>query len=119
MDTRLSLRTESSQAAGYARKRFAFSPMDTNRNIKDHPRERGIARMAQGGKTKLNNHRPYCLMREIDIDMLYDRDRDGYYCLRCSFTGNELDVLRLNPQFRQKYRNRQKRIPNFWTAGYE
>jgi len=52
-------------------------------------------------------------MREIDMDMLYDRDADEYYCLRCSFTGNEKEVQRLNAQFRDKYRARGERITNF------
>ena len=30
------------------------------------------------------------------MDMLYDADKDEYYCLRCSFTGKEQEVLRLN-----------------------
>jgi hypothetical protein len=52
-------------------------------------------------------------MREIDMDMLYDSDLDEYYCLRCSFTGNEQEVLHLNAQFREKYRYRTKRITDF------
>jgi hypothetical protein len=66
--------------------------------------------MAQGRKGKLNFRCPRCLMREIDMDMLYDAGREEYYCLRCSFTGNEAEVLRLNVQFREKYRDRGKRI---------
>ncbi len=72
-----------------------------------------MAPMAQGRKGKLNYRCPRCLMREIDMDMLYDRDRDEYYCLRCSFTGNEQEVLRINAQFREKYRDREKRITDF------
>jgi hypothetical protein len=53
-------------------------------------------------------------MREIDMDMLYDRDKGEYYCLRCSFTGSEQEVLRLNAQFRDKYRGRMKRINDFY-----
>jgi hypothetical protein len=53
------------------------------------------------------------MMREIAMDMLYDQDKDEYYCLRCSFTGNEQEVLRLNTQFRDKYRDRAKRISSF------
>jgi hypothetical protein len=52
-------------------------------------------------------------MREIDMDMLYERDKDEYYCLRCSFTGNEQEVLRLNAQLREKYRSRMIRIMDF------
>jgi len=69
--------------------------------------------MAQGRKGKLNYRCPRCLMREIDMDMLYDKDLDEYYCLRCSFTGNEAKVKRLNAQFREKYRDRQNRITEF------
>ena len=69
--------------------------------------------MAQGRKGRLNYRCPRCLMREIDLDMLYDRDKDEYYCLRCSFSGNEQEVLRLNAQFREKYRSRKIRIIEF------
>ena len=69
--------------------------------------------MAQGRKGKLNFRCPRCLMREIDMDMLYDSEQEEYYCLRCSFTGNEAEVLRLNAQFREKYRDRTKRILDY------
>ena len=69
--------------------------------------------MAQGRKGKLNYRCPRCLEREIDMDMLYDPDQDEYYCLRCSFTGNESEVKNINAQFREKYRDRQNRITDF------
>jgi len=69
--------------------------------------------MAQGRKGKLNYRCPRCMMREIDMDMLYDSQKDEYYCLRCSFTGNEAEVKRLNQQFREKYLDRLKRITDF------
>jgi hypothetical protein len=53
------------------------------------------------------------MMREIDMDLLYDRDKDEYYCLRCSFVGNEKEILRLAAQFREKYKDRTKRITEF------
>ena len=43
--------------------------------------------MAQGRKGKLNFRCPRCLMREIDMDMLFDSDKGEYYCPRCSFVG--------------------------------
>lgn len=52
-------------------------------------------------------------MREIDMDMLYDKDADEYYCLRCSFTGNENEIKRLYQQFREKYRDRMTRFSEF------
>ena len=66
--------------------------------------------MAQGRKGKLNYRCPRCLMREIDMDMLYDEDKKEYYCIRCSFVGDEHEVLRLNAQFREKYLDRTNRI---------
>ena len=69
--------------------------------------------MAQGRKGKLNYRCPRCLMREIDMDMLYDSGKGEYYCLRCSFVGHESDVLRLNAQFRAKYLDRTTRITDF------
>jgi hypothetical protein len=62
--------------------------------------------MAQGRKGRLNYRCPRCLMREIDMDMLYDKVKDEYYCLRCSFVGDEA-------QFREKYINRMIRITEF------
>jgi hypothetical protein len=69
--------------------------------------------MAQGVKGKLNYRCPRCLMREIDMDMLYDKEKGEYYCLRCSFVGNEEEVKRINQQFREKYVDRIKRITDF------
>jgi hypothetical protein len=69
--------------------------------------------VAQGRKGRLNYRCPRCLMREIDMDMLHDRDRDEYYCLRCSFTGAEEEVLRLNGHFRARYLDRATRITSF------
>jgi len=50
--------------------------------------------MAQARKGKLNYLCPRCLMREIDMDMLYDQDKGEHYCLRCSFIGDEQEVIR-------------------------
>ena len=69
--------------------------------------------MAQGVKGKLNYRCPRCLMREIDMDMLYDKEKEEYYCIRCSFVGNEAEVKRINQQFREKYVDRIKRITDF------
>jgi len=52
-------------------------------------------------------------MRDLDIDMFYDREKDEYYCLRCQFTGKEEDVLRLNEMCRFRYKSMMKRITEF------
>ncbi len=66
--------------------------------------------MAQGRKGRLNYRCPACFMRDLDIDMFYDKDKDEYYCLRCQFTGSEEDVLAMNEQIKKKYKVMLKRI---------
>ena len=52
--------------------------------------------MSQGRKGKLNYRCPSCFMRDLDIDMFYDKEKDEFYCMRCQYTGNEQDVLEKN-----------------------
>lgn len=69
--------------------------------------------MAQSTKGKLNFRCPSCFMRDIDMDMFFDEDKKEYYCLRCSFTGTEADVLRLNEMARFRYRYMTQRVVDF------
>ena len=69
--------------------------------------------MAQSTKGKLNFRCPSCFMRDIDIDMFYDGEAKEYYCLRCSFTGGEEEVLRLNEMAKYRYRAMKKRVVDF------
>lgn len=69
--------------------------------------------MAQSGKGKLNFRCPSCFMRDLDIDMFYDKDKKEYYCLRCQYTGTEEDVLEKNEMVRFRYRAMMKRITDF------
>lgn len=66
--------------------------------------------MAQAGKGKLNYRCPSCFLRDLDIDMFYDKDKEEYYCIRCHFTGNEEEVLALNEMARFRYKNILDRI---------
>lgn len=66
--------------------------------------------MAQGKKGRLNYRCPSCFMRDIDVDLFYDEKKHEFYCLRCSFTGSEEDVLRLNQQARYRYKLIDKRV---------
>jgi hypothetical protein len=52
-------------------------------------------------------------MRDLDIDMFYDKDKGEYYCLRCQYTGTEEDVLAKNEMVRFRYRDMMKRITKF------
>jgi len=49
-------------------------------------------------------------MRDLDIDMFYDKDRKEYYCIRCQYTGTEDDVLKRNEMVRSKYGFLHKRF---------
>lgn len=69
--------------------------------------------MAQAGKGKLNYRCPSCFMRDLDIDMFYDREKDEYYCLRCQFTGTEKDVLAGNEAVRTRYKAMKMRYTKF------
>lgn len=69
--------------------------------------------MAQSGKGKLNFRCPSCFMRDIDIDMFFDEEKQQYYCLRCGFTGMETDVKRLNEVARYRYRAMKLRVVDF------
>ena len=66
--------------------------------------------MAQSGKGKLNYRCPSCFMRDLDIDMFFDKDKNEFYCMRCQYTGTEEDVLEKNEMIRFRYRAMGKRI---------
>lgn len=69
--------------------------------------------MSQGRKGKLNYRCPSCFMRDLDIDMFYDKEKEEYYCLRCQFTGKEADVLKGNEMVRVKYGAMYQRFGKF------
>ena len=69
--------------------------------------------MAQSGKGGLNYRCPSCFMRDLDIDMFYDKEKKEYYCIRCAFTGTEEEVLKLNETARFRYKHILDRIKDF------
>ena len=69
--------------------------------------------MAQGRKGKLNYRCPLCFRRDIDMDMLFDNEKNEYYCIRCSFTGTEAQVQAVNAETKRRYADRKLRITNF------
>ncbi len=69
--------------------------------------------MAQSGKGRLNYRCPSCFMRDLDIDMFYDKDRKEYYCIRCQYVGTEEDVLAKNQMARFRYGFMMRRITDF------
>lgn len=69
--------------------------------------------MAQATKGKLNYRCPRCFMRDIDMDMFYDGEKEEYYCLRCCFRGSEEEVVRRNEEFKGKYGRLRERVVEF------
>ena len=69
--------------------------------------------MAQAGKGRLNYRCPSCFMRDLDIDMFYDKDKDEYFCIRCQYRGNEADVLAKNQLARFRYGAMMRRFMDF------
>ena len=65
--------------------------------------------MSQGRKGKVNYRCPVCFDREWDIDMLNDKEKDEYYCLRCNYIGVEADILARYQHTKTKYKDRLKR----------
>lgn len=49
-------------------------------------------------------------MRDIDIDMFYDAEKEEYYCIRCCYHGSEADVLEKNQMARFRYRDMLRRF---------
>jgi hypothetical protein len=68
--------------------------------------------MAQGKTGKINYRCPYCLFRTIDYDLLYDREADQFYCRRCNWEGDEMEILSLYRVYKQQYPDMLKR----WTV---
>ena len=69
--------------------------------------------MAQLGKGKLNYSCPACFMRDLDIDMFYNKDTGIYSCIRCQYRGDEADVLEKNEMIRFRYLARAERFTKF------
>lgn len=66
--------------------------------------------MAQSGKGRLNYRCPFCFMRDLDLDMFYDKEKKEYYCIRCQYRGTEEDVLEKNKIARMRYGYMMKRF---------
>ena len=69
--------------------------------------------MAQATKGRLNYRCPSCFMRDLDIDMFYDAQKEEFYCMRGQFIGSEAEVLRMNEMVRVRYKDMMKRFTDF------
>ena len=47
---------------------------------------------------------PECFSKDIDVHLLYDEDKDEYYCYNCCFTGSYEEVQKQIGDFvKRKY----------------
>ena len=69
--------------------------------------------MAQATKGRLNYRCPSCCMRDLDIDMFSDAQKEEFYCMRCQFIGSEAEVLRMSGMVRVRYKDMMKRFTDF------
>ncbi len=65
--------------------------------------------MSQGRKGVINYRCPNCLFRDIDFDLLYDRESDQFYCRRCNWEGTETEILYLMAMYKCRYKDMLKR----------
>ncbi len=49
-------------------------------------------------------------MRDLDIDMFYDKEKKEFCCIRCQYRGSEKDVLEKNEMVRFRYGAMLKRF---------
>lgn len=68
--------------------------------------------MSQGRTGVINYRCPICLFREIDYDLLREPEADQFYCRRCNWEGDELEILTLYRIYKQRYKHMLKR----WTV---
>jgi hypothetical protein len=52
-------------------------------------------------------------MRDLDIDMFYNKDTGVYSCIRCQFRGTEEEVLAWNEKVRDRYGAMYQRFDKF------
>jgi len=52
-------------------------------------------------------------MRDLDIDMFYNKDTGIYSCIRCQYRGTEKEVLEFNELVRIRYGAMHKRFDKF------
>lgn len=56
---------------------------------------------------------PVLLLRDLDIDMFYNKETGIYSCIRCQYRGTEEDVLEKNEMIRFRYKAMHQRFDKF------
>jgi hypothetical protein len=65
--------------------------------------------MSQGRKGKINYRCPNCLLRDIDFDLLYEKEKNQYYCRRCNWEGEEQEILFSYAFYKRRYKHMLQR----------
>lgn len=65
--------------------------------------------MCENQKKSMIYRCPVCFARENDV-VLHKKEDQTYYCVKCSFTGNEEDIREMYGDLKKKYRLMTKRI---------
>lgn len=68
--------------------------------------------MPQGRTGVINYRCPHCLFRAVDYDLLFDHDREQFYCRRCNWEGDEREILTLYSVYKTQYKDMLRR----WTV---
>ena len=76
------------------------------------PARAGDGHVPQAGKGRMNYRCPICFGKEIDIDLLYDKDKDEYYCIKCPYIGTEAEILAAYERIKLRYKWMRTRIVN-------
>ena len=69
--------------------------------------------MAQLGKGKLNYRCPSCFLRDLDIDMFYNKETGIYSCIRCQYRGTDAAAPAPPEMFCFCYKAMHDRITKF------
>lgn len=65
--------------------------------------------MSDAQKKQLIYRCPVCFARENDV-VLRQKDDGAYYCVKCSFTGNEEEIQDMYRDMKKKYKLMTTRI---------
>ncbi len=64
--------------------------------------------MLMSEQSRVSLRCPVCLSRDIDVVLYHDGER--YYCIKCSYTGQEDETRRMYAAIRKKFRWIRRRL---------
>jgi len=64
--------------------------------------------MLMSQQSQVSMRCPVCLSRDVDVVLYLDAER--YYCIKCSFSGQEDEIRRMYAGIRRKFRWIRRRV---------